>query len=106
MPVRKSTVHTINIWKEEYEPLSLGLKTFTVRTADRDYQPGDLIVGRWYDSATNSHSRNIRDVDDRFPPMAEEYLEYPNLNFTIGYVQPIGDGLVVLALIPFKGRQQ
>jgi hypothetical protein len=43
------TEHHLKTWPEYYDAVAAGTKTFEIRVADRDFQPGDRVVLARYD---------------------------------------------------------
>ncbi|WP_333896649.1 DUF3850 domain-containing protein [Mixta calida] len=63
------TTHELKIWPEHYEPVKRNLKKAELRKNDRNYQAGDTLVLRCWDSigeAYMGHSvvRTVTHVTD------------------------------------------
>lgn len=82
--------HELKIYREHYNNVRAGTKTFEIRVNDRGFQKGDKVTLYAY-----SKDRN-------------EYLSehiYPSLKFTIGDVYTIDAERVVFSLLPEKGGE-
>jgi hypothetical protein len=70
--------HVLKILPQHYNNVASGTKTFEIRKNDRAFQKGDSVILRAWDN---------------------EFLGYPNLEFTIGDVYPIDSERVVFSLL-------
>lgn len=50
--------HNLKTWKEYYQRIVSGEKTFEVRKNDRDFQTGDFLKLEEYDPTTDSFTGN------------------------------------------------
>lgn len=80
--------HLLKIWPQYFCRVEDGSKTFEVRNNDRGFQMGDTVELHEYDPDTVLESQ-------RFSGR--------KLTFTIGYVLPYDDDVVVFSLLPIKG---
>lgn len=54
-----NTIHELKVYKEYFDVVELGLKTFEVRKDDRNYQVGDTLILNEYDEKTGYSGRKI-----------------------------------------------
>jgi len=90
-------IHELKILPQYFCRVLDGSKTFEVRDNDRGFQPGDGVRLCEYDP-------QIIVKRDYTPLGDDEYREAKgytgrNMDFTVGYVLPINDGLVVFSLL-------
>jgi len=88
--------HDLKIWPQYFYHVANGTNTFELRENDRGFQPGDLVVLREWDPATQTE-------DD---PLGS--YEVPKgytgnfVTFKVGYVLPIDATRVVFSLLKEK----
>jgi ASC-1-like (ASCH) protein len=51
--------HELKCWKEYFEPILSGLKTFEIRLNDRDYKVGDILILKEFIPETQIYSGRI-----------------------------------------------
>lgn len=55
-PPRPPIGHVLKCWPLQFEDILCGMKPFTIRKDDRDYQRGDTVVLVEYDPETKQHT--------------------------------------------------
>lgn len=53
------TTHELKTWKEPFEAILSGAKTFELRKNDRDFKVGDTLRLREYDPLTDTYGRQL-----------------------------------------------
>lgn len=89
-------IHELKIDPKYYCRVADGSKTFEVRENDRGYQSGDTVILKEYD----------RESINPTTKAAIGYTESPQLEFTIGYIYPLGGDRVIFSLLPPKNKKQ
>lgn len=50
------TIHELKTWKEYFEEVFMGRKTFEVRKNDRNFKKGDIIILKEWDNETDDYT--------------------------------------------------
>lgn len=52
----KETVHELKTWKQYFEEVFMGRKTFEIRKNDRNFKRGDILILKEWDNDNKSYT--------------------------------------------------
>lgn len=52
----ENTVHELKIWKEYFDEVFMGRKTFEVRKNDRNFRKGDILILKEWDNEKQEYT--------------------------------------------------
>lgn len=52
----ENNIHELKIWKEYFEEVFMGRKTFEVRKNDRNFQKGDILILKEWDNEKQEYT--------------------------------------------------
>ena len=52
----KNNIHELKTWKEDFEEVFMGRKTFEVRKNDRNFQKGDILILKEWDNEKQEYT--------------------------------------------------
>jgi len=52
----ENNIHELKTWKEYYEQVFMGRKTFEVRKNDRNFQKGDILILKEWDNEKKEYT--------------------------------------------------
>jgi ASC-1-like (ASCH) protein len=82
--------HKLKIYKEHYNNVRNGTKTFEIRVNDRAFQKGDRCELYYWPRTSKSQTEDIQHYTSK---------DFPCLRFVIGDVYPIDADRVVFSLL-------
>ena len=94
--MRNPIEHEVKIWPEYYAQVSVRIKPFELRKAERDYRPGDMLLLRVFDPIAKRYTgesgrARIQTVLKDAPGLMHGYVALGIFFIGRAFVQPIED---------------